>query len=146
MKNTSLRNEILESAAQRYHTEPDHPWARYPAHTVLRHADNKKWYALFMDVPRKRLGLDGEEYVDILNVRADPVMAGSFWSGGGILPGYHMHKGNWITVLLDGTVPMNIIELLLDVSFELTSRKNTRKTALRSQTGSGVHITWADTG
>lgn len=48
----------------------------------------------------------------ILDVKADPVTAGSFLLGEGILPGYHMQKGNWITVLLDGTVSMNIIELL----------------------------------
>lgn len=132
MKKTSFRNMVLKAAAERYHTEPEHLWAKYPGYEVLRHTDNKKWYAVIMDVPRNKLGLDGVEYVDILDVKADPVMADSFLHEEGILPGYHMHKGNWITVLLDGTVPMNIIELLLDTSFELTSGKKKKNAVLRN--------------
>lgn len=132
MKKTSFRNMVLKAAAERYHTEPEHLWAKYPGYVVLRHTDNKKWYAVIMDVPRNKLGLDGMEYVDILDVKADPVMAGSFLHEEGILPGYHMHKGNWITVLLDGTVPMNIIELLLDTSFELTSGKKKKNKRQRN--------------
>lgn len=128
MTNISYRNKVLETAAQQYHTEPEHPWPKYPDHVVLRHSNNKKWCALIMNVPRYKLGLKGEEYVDILDVKADPVMAGSFQPGEGILPGYHMNKRNWISVLLDGTVPMNIIELLLDTSFELTNGKKSRFT------------------
>ena len=132
MKKTSFRGMVLKAAAERYHTEPEHLWAKYPGYVVLRHTDNKKWYAVIMDVPRNKLGLDGMEYVDILDVKADPVMAGSFLHEEGIMPGYHMHKGNWITVLLDGTVPMNIIELLLDTSFELTSGKKKKNKRQRN--------------
>lgn len=127
MTNISFRSKVLELAAERYHTQPESLWAKYPQHVVLRHSDNRKWYALIMDVPRNKLGLEGEDSVDILDIKADPVMAGSFLLEEGILPGYHMNKGHWITVLLDGTVPMNTIELLLDVSFSLTGKKKTRK-------------------
>lgn len=132
MENISFRNKVLKLAAERYHTKPERLWAKYPEHEVLRHADNKKWYALIMDIPRNKLGLDGDEYVDILNIKADPVMAGSFLLSEGILPGYHMNKRNWITVLLDGTVPMNTIELLLDVSFELTRKKAVKRTVKKA--------------
>lgn len=132
MNNISFRNRVLETAARQYHTEPEHLWAKYSEYVVLRHSGNRKWYALIMNVPMNKLGLEGEGYVDILDVKADPVMAGSFLLGDGILPGYHMHKGNWITVLLDGTVPMDTIELLLDTSFSLTSGKKPKKCVLRN--------------
>lgn len=132
MKDISFRNRVLELAAREYHTEPEHLWRKYPEYIVLRHSSNKKWYALVMNIPRSKLGLEGEEYVDILNLKADSVMAGAFLLQEGILPAYHMHKGNWITVLLDGTVPMNTIELLLDSSFTLTNEKKTKKTILRN--------------
>lgn len=132
MEKISYRSRVLKIAAERYHTEPEHLWAKYPGYEVLRHTDNKKWYAVIMDVSRNKLGLDGVEYVDILDIKADPVMAGSFLDGEGILPGYHMHKGSWITVLLDGTVPMNTIELLLDMSFELTNGKKKKTSVLRN--------------
>lgn len=132
MKNISYRNKVLETAAEQYHTRPEYLWAKCPEYAVLRNSNNKKWYALIMNVPRNRLGLEGEEYVDILNIKADPIMVGSFLSEEGILPGYHMHKGNWITVLLDGTVSMNVIELLLDTSFALANEKKSKKSALRN--------------
>lgn len=132
MADTSYRGKVLEIAAEQYHTEPEHLWARSPDDAVLRHHENKKWYALVMNVSRNKLGLEGEEYVDILIIKADPVMAGSFLQAEGILPGYHMNKGHWITVLLDGTVPINTIELLLDNSFALTQKKNTKKSVFRN--------------
>ena len=47
----------------------------------------------------------------------------------GIFPAYHMNKASWITAALDGSVPAETIELLLDVSYELTKPKPRRKAA-----------------
>lgn len=128
MEKISFREKVLEIAAERYHTEPEYLWARTPGNGILRHAGNRKWYAVIMDVSKDKLGLEGEERVDVLNVKAEPVMMGSFLLREGILPGYHMHKGSWLTVLLDGTVPMDTIELLLDTSFELTKGERNSST------------------
>lgn len=37
----------------------------------------------------------------------------------GILPGYHMNKKHWISVLLDGSVPSGEIQRLIDVSYSI---------------------------
>jgi predicted DNA-binding protein (MmcQ/YjbR family) len=37
----------------------------------------------------------------------------------GILPGYHMNKKYWNTVLLDGSVPGALVRELIDHSYEL---------------------------
>ena len=132
MEKFSYRNKVIDIAAKQYQTEPERLWANYPEYVVLRHSNNKKWYAVIMNVPKNKLGLEGGEFVDILDVKADPVLAGSFLQEKGILPGYHMHKGNWLTVLLDGTVPMNKIELLLDISYELTNKKTSKKSVIRN--------------
>ena len=108
---SSLREEILAFAASEYSTTPEYLWAKNPRFAVLRHKDSRKWFGLIMDVPRERLGL-GEDAssltaspeVDILNVKCDPMLSGSLRMQTGILPGYHMNKGNWISILLDGTV------------------------------------------
>lgn len=133
MEVDSFRSKVLKTAAVQYHTQPEHLWAKYPKDAVLRHSSNRKWYAVIMSVPRNRLGLEGDEYVDILNVKADSVMAGSFLLKEGILPGYHMNKGHWITILLDGTVPMDTIELLLFTSFTLTDEKKSKKSGLKNR-------------
>ena len=45
----------------------------------------------------------------------------------GVLPGYHMNKKHWNTVLLDGSVPDYEIERMMDRSFGLIV-KSLRKT------------------
>jgi predicted DNA-binding protein (MmcQ/YjbR family) len=37
----------------------------------------------------------------------------------GILPGYHMDKKHWNTVLLDGSIPTSLVRELIDHSYEL---------------------------
>ncbi|MDE7310934.1 MAG: MmcQ/YjbR family DNA-binding protein [Eubacterium sp.] len=88
-----------------------------PGYAVLRHGDTRKWYALIMDVPKGRLGLSGNGSIDILNVKCDPVLSGSLRMEKGFLPAYHMHRENWITILLDGTVEKEKIFPLLEMSF-----------------------------
>nr|WP_271716054.1 MmcQ/YjbR family DNA-binding protein [Anaeromicropila herbilytica] len=71
-----------------------------PTYAALRHEDNQKIYCLFMDVPRKKLGVAGdtEEYADIINLKCDPDMKMMIAGQHGILPSYHMKAGNWITM------------------------------------------------
>ena len=52
----------------------------------------------------------------------------------GIFPAYHMNKASWMTASLDGSVPAETIELLLDVSYELTKPKIRRETANKEET------------
>jgi predicted DNA-binding protein (MmcQ/YjbR family) len=40
-----------------------------------------------------------------------------------ILPGYHMNKKHWNTILLDGSVPGPLLRELIDHSYSLVRRK-----------------------
>lgn len=126
MQKPSLREAVLELAQEQYSTEAEYLWARTPNFAVLRHP-NTKWYGVVMDLPRSRLGLPGEGLVDALNVQCSPLMAGSLRQQPGILPGYHMNKEKWITVLLDGTVDLEEIAILLDMSYDIARDKVKRK-------------------
>lgn len=117
------RERLFAYCREQYGTEPEYMWTNYPNYAVLRHKDNRKWYAAVMDVPRYKLGGTGSEPVDVVNVKAEPEMIGSLRMEEGILPGYHMNKENWITILLDGSVAPEMIFSLLDISFALTAAK-----------------------
>lgn len=70
---TSFREQLFADVEKTYKTQPEYLWARYPGYAVFRHSDNQKWFALIMDVPGDRLGLDSGEIMDILNVKmGDP--------------------------------------------------------------------------
>ena len=101
---------------------------------MFRHANNRKWFALMMEVPRGRLGLPGAEPLDIVNFKCDPILIASLRGETGIFPAYHMNKASWIAAALDGSVPVEMIELLLDVSYELTKPKIRWKTANKEET------------
>lgn len=123
-----LRDEIFKYAKKKYGTEPDWPFSTAPDYPVLRHGDNRKWYALFMYIPRNRLGLDGDQYVDIVNVKlSDPLFVDILVQQEGYFRGYHISKGNWISILLDGTVPLEEIYPLIDESYMVTASRQKRQ-------------------
>lgn len=115
----SLRPALLAWAQAQYGTRPEFLWRTSPGFAVLRRADDQKWYALLMDLPRARLGLPGPGMVDAVNLKCDPILAGSLRRQPGILPAYHMNKESWVTVLLDGTVPPDTVRALLAESYRL---------------------------
>jgi predicted DNA-binding protein (MmcQ/YjbR family) len=120
----TLREEVLQYASDKYKTKPEYLWRRFPNYAVLRHADNRKWYGIIMDVPRENLGLKGSERVDIINVKiSDASYVGMLIRQEGYFKGYHISRGNWVSVLLDGSVPMKDIQSLIDESFIVTSKK-----------------------
>ena len=128
------REELEAYILNHYSTEPDYPWADTPRAAVFRHAGNRKWFALVMEVPREKLGLAGTEKLDIVNFKCNPILIASLRGEPGIFLAYHMNKSSWITAALDGSVPAETIELLLDVSYELTKPKPCRKPANRKET------------
>ena len=127
------REELEAYILNHYSTEADYPWADTPRAAVFRHVGNRKWFALVMEVPRDKLGLAGTEQLDIVNFKCDPILISSLHGEPGIFPAYHMNKSSWITAALDGSVQTETIELLLDVSYELTKPKIRRKTANRKE-------------
>lgn len=127
MGKKSLREEILTYGKKKYHSDPEYLWEDTPDAAVLRHTDNRKWYALLMSVERARLGLCGEGAVDVLNVKCDPDMVMLLQGTNGFLPAYHMSKTKWISVLLNGEVGRETVLDLVDASYLLTAPKKRGK-------------------
>ena len=67
------REELEAYIRNHYATLPDYPWADTPRAAVFRHAGNRKWFALVMEVPRDKLGLAGTEKLDIVNFKCNPI-------------------------------------------------------------------------
>ena len=62
--------------------------------------------------------------MDILNVKlSDPSYADMLIRQESYFKGYHISRGNWVSVLLDGTVAMKELQSLMDESFIVTSKK-----------------------
>ena len=117
------KTDILIYAKEKYGTDPEYLWTRYPNYAVLRHKMSKKWYAVIMNVSKDKVGICGEGKIDILNIKTGPIMKNSLLGKKGFVPAYHMNKANWITVILDGSVLDKEICDLLDLSFDITEQK-----------------------
>lgn len=116
------RTDIFEYVKKQYGTIPEYLWHESPDSAVLRH-ENGKWYAIFMNVEREKLGLSGDGMVDIMDVKCEPDMISMMTQINGFLPGYHMNKRNWLTILLDGTVQEAKILDFLDMSYDLIEHR-----------------------
>lgn len=113
------KTELSSYITEQYAADPDFPWMKYPNYAVFRHND-KKWFALVMDVPKEKLGVQGDGCLDIVNLKCDPIMIGSLLSEPGFFPAYHMNRENWISVALDGSVSEEKLKMLIDISYDLT--------------------------
>ena len=121
------KQSFLEYCLNTYGTSPDYPFDDLLETAVLRHSDNKKWYALVMRVSRRKFGIDSDEVIDVVNMKLPAEMHGSFGAADGVYPAYHMNKLHWISVLLPDA-PDDVVKFLANASFEATksSGKKTR--------------------
>ena len=110
------KQHFISYCLNTYGTSPDYPFDEDFETTVLRHADNRKWYAIVMRVSQRKFGFDGDEVIDVVNLKLPIEMFGSFGAADGVYPVYHMNKLHWISVLL----PNDVVKFLVGVSFEAT--------------------------
>ncbi|WP_040468268.1 MmcQ/YjbR family DNA-binding protein [Limosilactobacillus gastricus] len=110
---------ILKLVAEKYNTQPEAVFKKYPDYKVLRHQRNRKWYGLLMDVTGDKLGLADQAEYAVLNVKLDPEQVAILQKAAGFLPAYHMNKQYWLSILID-QVSDQQIESLLDQSYQLT--------------------------
>ncbi|AXF56433.1 MmcQ/YjbR family DNA-binding protein [Salicibibacter kimchii] len=114
------RGDIFKHVKETYGTLPDYPFKQFPNYAALRHASNGKWYGLVMNVLPGKIGLDGNEKIDILNLKCPPELTGGLRNGRDILPGYHMDKEHWISLVLERIDQEGEIYNLIEQSFNLT--------------------------
>ena len=116
------RQKVLDYINKKYKVQPEYPWRTSPNSAVFRHSDNNKWFALLMDIPGDKVGLNSADYVDVINLKIDDmIFRDMIIQEAGIMPAYHMNKMHWVSVLLDGTVPENKVLDLIDMSFLATA-------------------------
>ena len=121
--------EIFKYVQKQYGTVPEYLWSKSPDSVVLRHK-NGKWYAVFMTVEKSKLGLEGNDLVAIMDVKCDPEMTSMIIQTYGFLPGYHMNKQHWITILLDGSVSEAKTLDFLDMSYQKLRNSITKRSSV----------------
>lgn len=129
--NDSFKEAVQKYVKKKYGSETEYLWRSSPDAGVFRHNDNQKWYGLVMEVSRSKFGLPEKENVCALNVKIDdPMLRDALLQQNGFFPGYHMSKKSWVSIFLDGTVPLDTVCAMIDISYQATAAKE-KKAKLR---------------
>lgn len=94
-------------------------WEKFSQNAIWRRKDNRKWYALLLTVSKRKLGIDSDEIIEIIDLRAKPNEAEKLVDNKKYFKGYHMNKKHWITICLDGSVGFDEICSRINESFLL---------------------------
>ena len=115
------KKDLFNYCKESYGTSPDYPFENDFETAVLRHDNSRKWYAIVMNVSRRKFGFDSDEVISVVNLKLPTEMFGSFSPLDGVYPAYHMNKLHWISVFLPDA-PDDVVEFLVGVSFRATSK------------------------
>ena len=119
------KQEFLEYCSGTYGTSADYPFEGDFETAVLRHTDNKKWYAIAMRVSRRKFSEDSDEIVNVVNLKVPLDLYGEFDAFGGVFPPHHMNKRHWISVILQD-VSDDLLRHLVDLSYDATKQEKKR--------------------
>ena len=120
------KQELFDYCSSTYGAFPDYPFEGDFETAVLRHTDNKKWFALVMHISRSKFYEETDKAVDVVNLKIPLELFGAFDAFTGVYPAYHMNKRHWVSVILPD-VPNDLLRHLIDLSFDATRSKSKTK-------------------
>lgn len=92
-------------------------WEKVDDNAIIRRKDTRKWYAVFMLIAKNKLGLEGEEIIEVLNLKLGKEKVSNLIDNKKYFKAYHMNKNYWITILLDENKSVKEILNLVDISY-----------------------------
>jgi len=114
---------VIDYVGKRYGDKIEYLWEKFPDNAVFRRKDNQKWYGALLTVGRKKLGLDGDGTVEVVDLRETPEAVAALVDGKSYFAGYHMNKKHWYTVCLGGSVSDEEIKQRIDNSYIIASKR-----------------------
>lgn len=121
--NSAQTLRMVKHIRETFDNEPEYLWEKFPSFAVFRRKDNRKWYAVIMNIPRNKLGLVGDEELEIINMRVEPKELDKIFDGEKYFRGWHMNKRSWLTLRLDDTLTDEELCTRLERSYQLAAKK-----------------------
>ena len=115
----SYTKEIIDYVKNKYGDELEFLWEKSPKNAVIRRKSSNKWYAVILTISKRKLNLDSDELIEIINLHNSPEEIEKLIDNKKYFPAYHMNKKHWCTICLDGTVELKEIYRLIDISYKL---------------------------
>lgn len=116
------RKSLQEYITKTYGARAEYPWEKYPSFSVFRHVENKKWFAVVMKIPASKLGIENQEFIEIINLKVTPYIIGGILCESFIFPVYHMNKNNWISLAFQDCNDAEKLKTFIEMSYNLTKK------------------------
>ena len=78
-----------------------------------------------MNIRKSKVVAGGEGSVEVMNLKLDE--RAPEYLGEGVYPSYHMNHKSWVSVLLDDTLPDDLVKEMIDISYQCSCRGAKRK-------------------
>ena len=116
----SQSNRMANFINEKYNVKPEFLWDKFPNYGVFRNNMNSKWFAVIMDIDKSKIIPKENGKIEILNLKLDNEIE-KYLNGKGFYKAYHMSKKNWISIILNDTLPDEEIINLIDISYKNSS-------------------------
>ncbi len=114
-------NRITSKIIQKYKTNPEFLWKKYPRYGVFRNKKSSKWFAIIMNVDKSKIIPKEKGEIEILNLKLNN---DEYLKEKNIYPAYHMNKKTWVTIILNDTLKDEEILNLINISYEYSKIKD----------------------
>lgn len=118
-------NRIVAWVHDTYGDEFEFPWSdpKYSSAAIVRDPGSQKWYAIVMEVTRDKIqGASGSGLCNVMNVKLNPEKISNLLGKKGYYVCYHMNKKQWISIILDDTLPDEEVFSLIKESHDAVAR------------------------
>lgn len=119
-ENTDICQKYVDYIKANFGAEQEYPWEDEAS--VFR-CPNGKWFGLLMRIGFKKLGIESDEPVWVVNLKADAEKIPELVNHKTIFPAWHMNKKYWITIILTTITDFELLCKLTEQSFDLVMNK-----------------------
>ena len=119
-ENTDICQKYVDYIKANFGAEQEYPWEDEAS--VFR-CPNGKWFGLLMRISFKKLGIESDEPVWAVNLKADAEKIPELVNHKTIFPAWHMNKKYWITIILTTITDFELLCKLTEQSFDLVMNK-----------------------
>ena len=119
---TAQAQKTSEFIKKEFGVELEFLWEKFPDCAIARRPDNRKWFAVFLTCAKNKLGLEGDEKLEVLDIRFsredNPNLDEKKY-----FSAYHMNKNKWLTIIFGGGLRQPQINSLIKKSYALALKK-----------------------
>ena len=111
--------ELIKFIKELYGDELEFLWEKFKDTAIWRRKDNQKWYGTIMNISKRKLGVDSDEMVTIVNVRFPAEKLDDIIDNQTYFKAYHMNKKHWVSIVLE-TLSFSDLKKRIEESYFLT--------------------------